>query len=71
MRSRLTDGNPEDPLMIYVGRLGAEKRLRDLRGVLKRYASVFLYAEYSCEQPPTSIVEACKHVLPQCGEILH
>ncbi|CAM9772984.1 unnamed protein product, partial [Hapterophycus canaliculatus] len=36
MRSRLSDGNPEDPLMIYVGRLGAEKRLRDLKGVLER-----------------------------------
>eukprot|EP00903_Cladosiphon_okamuranus_P006500 g6355.t1 len=36
MRSRLTDGHPKDPLIIYVGRLGAEKRLRDLKGVLER-----------------------------------
>eukprot|EP00904_Undaria_pinnatifida_P010657 jgi/Undpi1/6721/HiC_scaffold_20.g09200.m1 len=36
MRSLLSDGHPEDPLLIYVGRMGAEKRLRDLRGVLQR-----------------------------------
>ena len=36
MRSKLTDGNPKDPLIIYVGRMGSEKRLRDLRGVLGR-----------------------------------
>ncbi|CAM9766086.1 unnamed protein product [Pylaiella littoralis] len=36
MRSRLSDGHPEDPVIIYVGRLGAEKRLRDLKGVLER-----------------------------------
>lgn len=36
MRSKLSDGHPKDPLIIYVGRLGAEKRLRDLKGVLER-----------------------------------
>ena len=36
MRSRLTDGHPEAPLLIYVGRLGTEKRLRDLKDVLAR-----------------------------------
>ena len=36
MRTRLTDGHPEAPLLIYVGRLGVEKRLRDLKGVLAR-----------------------------------
>ena len=36
MRSRMTDGNPNDFLMVYVGRLGAEKRLKDIRPVLDR-----------------------------------
>jgi sulfoquinovosyltransferase len=36
MRARLTAGNPESPLLIYVGRLGTEKRLRDLKAVLDR-----------------------------------
>ena len=36
MRARLTDGNPEAPLLIYVGRLGAEKKLKLLKGVLER-----------------------------------
>ncbi|CAN0038706.1 unnamed protein product, partial [Ascophyllum nodosum] len=42
MRSKLTDGNPKDPLIIYVGRMGSEKRLRDLRGVLGRLPMVRL-----------------------------
>ena len=36
MRSKMTDGNPDDFLMVYVGRLGAEKRLKDLREVLEK-----------------------------------
>ena len=34
-RSMLTDGNPDSPLLLYVGRLGQEKRLKDLREVLR------------------------------------
>jgi len=36
MRERMTEGNPDDFLMVYVGRLGAEKRLKDLKAVLER-----------------------------------
>ena len=36
MRERLTDGNPDDFLMIYVGRLGAEKRLKDIKPMLEK-----------------------------------
>ncbi len=36
MRMRLSNGHPEDPLLVYVGRLAAEKRLRDIRDVLER-----------------------------------
>jgi len=36
MRARLTDGHPEAPLLVYVGRLGAEKKLKMLKGVMER-----------------------------------
>mmetsp|Transcript_6947 Transcript_6947/g.9375 ORF Transcript_6947/g.9375 Transcript_6947/m.9375 type:complete len:481 (-) Transcript_6947:79-1521(-) len=36
MRNKMSDGNPDDFLMVYVGRLGAEKRLKDIRAVLER-----------------------------------
>lgn len=35
MRQRLSDGHPEDLLLLYVGRLSSEKRLGDLRAVLE------------------------------------
>lgn len=35
-REKMTDGNPDDFLMVYVGRLGAEKRLKDIKPVLER-----------------------------------
>lgn len=36
MRNKMTNGNPDDFLMVYVGRLGAEKRLKDIKPVLER-----------------------------------
>ena len=36
MRNKMADGNPDDFLMIYIGRLGAEKRLKDIKPVLER-----------------------------------
>lgn len=36
MRSRMSDGNPQDFLMVYVGRLGAEKRLKDIKPILQQ-----------------------------------
>jgi glycosyltransferase involved in cell wall biosynthesis len=35
MRSRLTDGHPEDPLLLYVGRLSAEKDVERLKPILQ------------------------------------
>jgi sulfoquinovosyltransferase len=39
MRSRMTGGHPDDFVMVYVGRLGAEKRLKDIRDMLERMPS--------------------------------
>lgn len=36
MRSRLTLGNPDDKLLIYVGRLGTEKNILDLKKVIQK-----------------------------------
>ena len=36
MRSRMTDGHPDAPLLIHVGRLGAEKNLFVLREMLEK-----------------------------------
>ena len=39
MREKMTDGNPDDFLMVYVGRLGAEKRLKDIKAMLDNMPS--------------------------------
>ena len=36
MRFRMTNGHPEDFLLVYIGRLAREKRLRDLKAVLEK-----------------------------------
>ena len=36
MRERLTEGNPDAPLLLSVGRLGSEKNLTFLKGILER-----------------------------------
>jgi sulfoquinovosyltransferase len=36
MRTRLTDGEPHRPLLLYVGRLGDEKNVPLIKGVLER-----------------------------------
>ena len=36
MRKRMTNGHPDDFLITYVGRLGKEKRLKELRDILER-----------------------------------
>jgi sulfoquinovosyltransferase len=35
VRERISEGNPSDPLLLYVGRLGAEKKVHRLRKVLE------------------------------------
>jgi len=42
MRSRLTQGHPESPLLLYVGRISAEKSIEELRPVLEALPHVRL-----------------------------
>ena len=35
MRSRLSQGNPQDPLLLYVGRVSAEKQIDEIKPVLE------------------------------------
>ena len=39
MRSTMSDGHVDDFLMVYVGRLGAEKRLKDIKPILEKLGS--------------------------------
>ncbi len=36
MRHRMSDGHPDDTLLLYVGRLSSEKRIGDLRAILEQ-----------------------------------
>jgi sulfoquinovosyltransferase len=36
MRSRMSDGHTDEFLMVYVGRLGAEKRLKDIKAMMEK-----------------------------------
>lgn len=42
MRGQLTDGNPSAPLLIHVGRLGAEKNLFVLKDILHKIPGAHL-----------------------------
>ena len=42
MRKKMTDGNAEEFTMVYVGRLGAEKRLMDIKPILEQMSNARL-----------------------------
>ena len=42
-RAKMTDGDVDAPLLVYVGRLGAEKNLAILKGASFEFASVGLW----------------------------
>jgi hypothetical protein len=39
MTNKMTNNHPDDFLMVYVGRLGAEKRLKDIKPMLEKLGS--------------------------------
>ena len=42
MRAELSDNNPDDTLLIYVGRMGSEKLLYQLKDTLKTFPNARL-----------------------------
>lgn len=57
MRERLTGGHPEDLVMIYCGRLGHEKNLTFLRGILDKVPGVRL--AFVGDGPARKELEVC------------
>jgi glycosyltransferase involved in cell wall biosynthesis len=47
MRARMSDGHPEAPLLVYVGRLGAEKNTEALKDILMQVRRVQISACYT------------------------
>lgn len=43
MRERMSDGHPEAPLLVYVGRLGAEKNTEALKDILQQVVGLVVH----------------------------
>ena len=46
MRHRLSDGHIDAPLLIYVGRIGAEKKLHRLKKGMKIWSSLIILCSF-------------------------
>jgi glycosyltransferase involved in cell wall biosynthesis len=62
MRTRLSNGNPQDVLLLFVGRLAPEKRLHLLRPILERIPNTRL--AIIGDGPARSSLEALFHGMP-------
>ena len=49
MRKRLSDGHVDAPLLIYVGRIGAEKKLHRLKKGIEIMCEVLYFATISID----------------------
>ena len=67
-RERLTDGNPDSTLLVYVGRLGREKRLTDLRAALDANPSCRLALVGKAAEP--AYLEELKRELEPTGRVV-
>jgi sulfoquinovosyltransferase len=67
MRNRMSSGHPHDLLLVYIGRLAKEKRLRDLKPILEELNDVHRIPTRLClvgQGPEEAVLQAYFHGTP-------
>jgi hypothetical protein len=67
MRARLSDGHPEAPLLVYVGRLGAEKNTEALKDILQQVATCAWHQGLPIRDHPAHSLLPAQHVAAYAG----